>query len=714
MFPLFVLYQLVLTALMSWRAQKIYLIAFLPSCLAIDCAIWLIAKKASKLYTLIPLLCLLPYISQIIALKTYDTELTNTVIVEGWLHFLCTLAFVSRHQSKLIQGAECLIVFVLACFPVGQAILEPAGLLVFCFAVALFILYLLQSEIAYRQSQLSLQKNKANMKKYQQLVDELIPQGLVVLTQNLGRIEFINGVLRARFSDDESVLLRKFQETLTSEPACILPTIKSSATIQSFDDRDDVKLWHIRFSTECGNHTYEVRRVTITWEQQPAYLVILSEISGSFLAMPSTHEAAMVKQKDEDAIASVSHEIRAPTNSIMSALEVASSKTNEPETRGFIKIAKNSANFLLSIVNSFLDMGQISNDKLALNFADVNVFELLEEIREMIGFQTDSKGLDFIVECQEEMPSYVNTDGNRLKQILVNLLSNAIKFTKAGSITLGVNWDESAPEILEFYVKDTGIGIKEADKAKLFKAYSRLEGGESRELNKNGVGLGLLISMKLAALLGPENTEGIMIKSVYGKGSTFSFQAIDQNSVKGSAGKNLPSSSEVVGIELRGRKVLEHEIKHHSQKKVRLLSKELSPLRKNRMNLSNKTVLIVEDNPFNLLAIKSILLDLRVQIIEAYNGEEAIKTFQDSFAAGERIDLVFMDCYMPVMDGFETASRLKESMAKNMLPAIPIIGLTADIRDSSKSRCFESGMDDVIVKPASKDTIFKVISNWCK
>ena len=598
------------------------------------------------------------------------------------------------------------MVLLLASFPVGIAVIEPTSFLIFSCVIVLYAIHYYHVNLTDQRNRAALMSCKEESFKYEQLINEHLPFGLAVITQDLNKIEFINDALRSRLHEDESIFLKNLQETLKHDPIGILPIFKAT-TVQSLEEREDLKVWHMRFNSDSGQRMCEIRRVKITWDGKPAYLVIVMETLGSFLmSIPYQN----IKQGEEEAIASVSHEIRAPTNSIMSALEVASSKTSEPAARDMIKIARNSANFLLSIVNSFLDMGQISNNKMKLNFADVNVFTLIEEIREMMEFQTRSKELEFIVDYSDDMPSYISTDSDRLKQILINLLSNAVKFTSTGSITLGVNWDEGAPEVLEFYVKDTGTGIKEEDQLKLFKAYSRLEGNGHKELNKKGVGLGLLISMKLANFLGPESTLGIKIMSVYGKGSTFSFDVIDQNFKK--LGRKLPSSSEIVGIELRGRKILESEIRNHSQKQARLFKKG-SPRPRINLMLSNKTVLIVEDNPFNILAIKSILIDLNVQTLEAYNGEEAIKKVEQTLVAGDKIDLVFMDCFMPVMNGFETANRMKTSMTKNEMPSLPIIGLTADIRESLRAQCFESGMDDVITKPASKETIISVLKKWC-
>ena len=199
--------------------------------------------------------------------------------------------------------------------------------------------------------------------------------------------------------------------------------------------------------------------------------------------------------------------------------------------------------------------------------------------------------------------------------------------------------------------------------------------------------------------------------SVYQKGSTFSFKIIDQKWKKNADGKTI-ASSEAIGIEMRGKKIIENEIKEHSQKIARFMKKRSLQTQENKVR--GKTVLIVEDNPFNILAIKSILNDLKVHTIEAYNGEEAVNKLEQASRAGTNIDLIFMDCYMPVMSGFEAAALIRDKVSNQILPYVPIIGLTADIRKSSTTKCLESGMVDVVVKPAPKETIIAIMTKWCR
>ena len=182
---------------------------------------------------------------------------------------------------------------------------------------------------------------------------------------------------------------------------------------------------------------------------------------------------------------------------------------------------------LLSLVNSILDLSQIKNNKLTLIYAKIDVKETLDEIKALFNYFCVLKNLYLDVEIHPDVCKTINTDKNRLSQIIINLLGNAFKFTINGGITIKVEVESQDPYRIRFSVRDTGIGIKKEDQDKLFKLFGRLEHTD-KKINTSGVGLGLTISNTLALLLNPSEQKGIEVVSESDKGSTFSF-AVEEN-----------------------------------------------------------------------------------------------------------------------------------------------------------------------------------------
>jgi len=175
-------------------------------------------------------------------------------------------------------------------------------------------------------------------------------------------------------------------------------------------------------------------------------------------------------------------------NGIIGLLNMTQKRVSHPEALEFISLCKDNAHLLLSLVNSILDLHQINAKKLKLNISKINIRKCLQSVLRLFHFQANQKGITLNLLVSENVPTYIHTDENRLKQIIINLVGNAIKFTYKGGITVKVAEKSKQSNYLDVSVIDTGIGIREEDKGKLFKMYGKLEDEES--VNKNGVGLG--------------------------------------------------------------------------------------------------------------------------------------------------------------------------------------------------------------------------------
>jgi len=360
-------------------------------------------------------------------------------------------------------------------------------------------------------------------------------------------------------------------------------------------------------------------------------------------------------------LANMSHEIRTPMNGIIGF----STMLMEPEIpvdkrRYYAKIIVDSGKQLLTIVNDILDISRIETGKVALLFEEIKANDLMSILFAFFEPQASRKNIKLnTVKSLSNAQSKINTDKTRLRQILTNLLNNAVKFTNEGSITFGY---EIVGEEMQFFVEDTGIGISDELKEKIFEPFSQAD----IDLNSQyeGTGLGLSISQKLVELLGGR----IWVESKTGKGSKFYF-TIPYN--------NLASPV----------------VKAHDKK-------EKTP----SMNISGNLILVAEDDDINYLYLEAVLSKLKIKTIRAHNGLEAIDLFQKN----PDIRMIFMDIKMPFLNGLEATKKIKE-----IKPDLPVIAQTAYAMNEDKSKAFEAGCDGYISKPIRKAELISYIEKYC-
>ncbi len=277
-----------------------------------------------------------------------------------------------------------------------------------------------------------------------------------------------------------------------------------------------------------------INLMDIVWDDEPAIAIIARDITQQHKMMSLKIADA---QKDE-VLATVSHELRTPLNGMLGMIQIMEKKIYNPELLNYLSICKNSGTLLVSLVNSILDLNLIRVKKLKLHFEEFDLYNFLMGIVALFEFQCCKKGISLKVMMHPTTPKMMVTDKNRLSQILINLVGNALKFTSKGGITITVSKALNDPNHLHFGVEDTGIGIKDEDKAKLFKIFSKLENDNSG-MNHQGVGLGLNISNNLVrALCDKEDSKCIKVESEYGKGSKFTFM------IQNRKGKMLEDDSE--------------------------------------------------------------------------------------------------------------------------------------------------------------------------
>ena len=429
------------------------------------------------------------------------------------------------------------------------------------------------------------------------------------------------------------------------------------------------------------------------------------------------------KYKDQ-LLASVSHELRAPLNGNINLVE---SAVNSPKVPDQIKEdllvpALRSSKFLLHIINDILDMSQIKEKKLRLVFQSGDIKETLNNTAQLIELQAKRKGIDFMLDFDHHLPKGFCTDHIRLSQIILNLLSNAVKFTKEGSIRLTAELINQA-RCVKISVEDSGIGMSQENIKKLFSNYTNIEFDERQTMNPTGVGLGLNIASNLVQLLSPKDHQNISARSVLNEGSIFSFVIENKENLP-----MLPEEPEEEKLNCSNSlyKIADEspgEIKSTLFSKLESFRSPSSKSRKPEAKLLLlepclcPRILIVDDNPFNVVAFETILNSLDIKCDSVFNGSSAIKRLIDcenrKCGRGcKQYSVIFMDQEMPEMNGSETVRKIRKlQKEKKLLPQrMRIIGCTAHKSKEEVERFLEAGLDKCIHKPISAAMIKDLLS----
>ena len=379
-------------------------------------------------------------------------------------------------------------------------------------------------------------------------------------------------------------------------------------------------------------------------------------------------EAAIQANKAKSMfLANMSHEIRTPMNAIIGFSDLLFASIQDPKQRSQIEAIRSSGKNLLRLINDILDLSKIEAGKMAIQNERVNIHEIIKEVKTIFVHTTNEKGLQFIIDKAENIPSALLLDETRIRQILFNLIGNAIKFTDKGEVVLSLSKKIKGPSKIDLIiqVKDTGIGIPENQQHLIFEAFTQQEG--QRSMQYGGTGLGLTITKRLVEMMGGN----IELSSEFEKGSTFTITLPDITVIK------------------------------RSEKE-----QEISPFDPSNLYFEDSTVLIADDNQENRKYLVDLLSIYQLNIYEAENGLEAIEKAKLYLP-----DVILMDFKMPIMNGREAIEQLKKQNTTN---SIPIIGLSASSREVLEEQNGIGIYDEFLLKPINAVELLELLKKYLK
>jgi PAS domain S-box-containing protein len=376
--------------------------------------------------------------------------------------------------------------------------------------------------------------------------------------------------------------------------------------------------------------------------------------------------AEMANRAKSEFLANMSHELRTPLNAILGFSQLMANDPKFAAGASELNIINRSGEHLLDLINDILEMSKIEAGRITFQSSAFDLEQLLQTLEGMLHIRATSKGLTLTFDRPPDLVQYIQTDEQKLRQVLINLLGNAIKFTDQGTVELRISQVREDPKVrLKFAVEDTGIGIAKEELEQLFNPFVQTESGRR---SHQGTGLGLSISQKFVQLMGGE----IKVQSVLGQGSCFEFEIE----------ATLARAKDVEPVILRNRVI------------------GLAP------GQPQYRMLIVDDIPENRLLLVRLLQPLAFEITEAETGEEAIALWQRHHP-----HLVWMDIRMSGMDGYEATRQIRELEHQAALPhKTIIIALTASAFSQKRELVFAAGCDDFIAKPFQEQTIWNTLA----
>jgi len=409
------------------------------------------------------------------------------------------------------------------------------------------------------------------------------------------------------------------------------------------------------------------REVTATTTRAIRHGLENDLVNASLLKAKEAAESANLAKSQF--LATMSHEIRTPMNGVLGSLELLRHSELDGNQRNLVRTAASSGMSLMDILNDVLDHSKIEAGKLHLSLAPTSLHSLAISVVSLFRANAEHKGLQLHLDLDPNVADWVIADAQRLKQVLLNLIGNAIKFTERGGVTLRLR-AQAAPDGfagISFEVRDTGVGISADAAPALFQPFHQVARDDRRRIG--GTGLGLAISQRIAEAMNSK----ILVESDVGVGSRFYFSVVLERD-------RTPTHVSPIDSAMGG---LDGD------------------------DAMGGRVLIVEDNEVNRMIAREMLISLGLDVLEAADGQQALEVLE-----GHKVDLIIMDCLMPVMDGYETAREVRRREAESGSERTPIVALTANAFDEDAARSRLAGMDGHMAKPYTRAQLRELLATW--
>jgi len=466
------------------------------------------------------------------------------------------------------------------------------------------------------------------------------------------------------YEDPDQIVGTFFMQHSAEEQEGGIDAVTMGQTVyaRAIEGEDQQFTWLIKRSNDqVVKHLASLNRVE--FDRVPALLVTLRDVSE---LQELIDQAEMASRAKTVFLANMSHEIRTPMNAILGFADLLSEQITHPVHSQYLDTIHSSGRALLTLINDILDLSKVEAGKLNLTPTPTKLVTMAREIEQIFQHKAGQKGLDLVLEIEEDFPEAVMIDEVRMRQILVNLVGNAIKFTEVGTISLILEASVSDADQLTadvtFRVRDTGIGIPEDDQQRIFSVFE--QSGKSHESMESGTGLGLAITRRLVLLM--KGT--IQLQSKVGKGSEFIVRIPGLERIDASIAGSITARETVPDVAFEP-----------------------------------STILVVDDIRSNRDLIKGYLSEYGFTLLQASNGKQALDVMQQT-----RPDLVLLDVKMPVMDGIETARRITQNPAWS---DVVLVALTASTYAKSEEE-MRTMVEAYLRKPVPKPELVRTLMEF--
>ncbi|SON58222.1 Sensory/regulatory protein RpfC [Hartmannibacter diazotrophicus] len=470
-------------------------------------------------------------------------------------------------------------------------------------------------------------------------------------------------IVEKHFQPGERDFLIRHVEALSKATAAIVMHADSSSKALRVDNRQETLSLHWMLAAGVCMLTLAMIGIIVLMARQMTCLRqsrAAIENLNSELKIKADEALAGTRAKSQF-LATMSHEIRTPMNGVIGATQLLMDSRLTPEQSDLAWIIRTCGVALLDIINDVLDYSKLEAGRLDIDLSPMDLRASLQHVETIMGPKAADKALGFEMRIDPDVPDRIISDQTRIRQVLLNLVSNAVKFTSKGEVTVTVSrrHDPDGQMRLVFFVADTGMGIEEEARGRLFVEFSQLEASMARRFG--GSGLGLAICRRLIELLGGR----IGVESVVGSGSLFWFDVpvAEAPAEATAAADALPVAAD-----------------------------QISPL----------SILLAEDNAVNRRVAELTLARLGHRVTFARDGGEAVEA-----AAQGRFDAILMDMQMPHMDGLEATRRIRALGGE--AGCVPIIAMTANASAEDRQACLAAGMDDFTTKPIDQDALVRAL-----